>query len=146
MIRVKLVTVNMMAGARESTVSRKRISSVRETFSGLASPPERESCNEGMAVFSAPSATAGIKTTHSREKMGKSACQLTEKRPRSRSAPADTASACSVVRGDMGRSLAAGSVRFSALLRLESVFPRRAGACQKRGEEHPGISGRSRLF
>jgi len=111
-----------------------------------ASPPERESCNEGMAVFSAPSATAGIKTTHSREKMGKSACQLTEKRPRSRSAPADTASACSVVRGDMGRSLAAGSVRFSALLRLESVFPRRAGACQKRGEEHPGISGRSRLF
>jgi len=49
MMRVKLVTVSMMAGATESTVSRKRISSNTETFSGDCAPPARVSCIVGMA-------------------------------------------------------------------------------------------------
>jgi len=48
MMRVKDVQVMMMAGASDSTVSRKRISRSRETFSGSVSPPARLSWMEGM--------------------------------------------------------------------------------------------------
>lgn len=54
MMRVKLVTVSMIAGASESTVRAKRISRSNETFSGSGLPPDmvrENSGNVGPAAF-----------------------------------------------------------------------------------------------
>ena len=63
MIRVKDVTVNMMAGARERTVSRKMISRSRETFSGSLWPPARLMVRVGMFCASAGPARASNRMT-----------------------------------------------------------------------------------
>ena len=56
-MRVKLVTVSMMAGASESTVKAKRISRSSETFSGSGVPPDmvrENSGNTGPAALAMP--------------------------------------------------------------------------------------------
>lgn len=59
MMRVKLVTVSIIAGARESIVKRKRISSNTDTLDGSDAPPDKVREREGDVVSGAAQARSG---------------------------------------------------------------------------------------